>query len=80
MDPYWWGPHMFGWMWIFPVGFVVVCLFFLFAYLFRSPGSLCGRGERRDFREAAREILARRYASGEISAEQYEEMKRVLTG
>ena len=78
MDAYWWGPHMFAWMWIFPLSFLIVCLFFLFAFLFRNPGSFCGRRDRRDLSEAVREILDRRYASGEITVEQYEEMKRVL--
>lgn len=78
MDAYWWPPHAFASLWVVPIGFVLICLLFLFAYLFRSPGSLCGRRERHEFCEAAREILDRRYASGEISAEQYKEMKRVL--
>ena len=80
MDPYWWGPHMWGWMWIFPLSFLVVCLFFLFVYLFRGPRWFCSSRDRRDLGEAAREILDRRYANGEITKEQYEEMKRVLAG
>jgi putative membrane protein len=78
METYWWGPHLFGWMWILPLSFMVVCFFFLFAYLFRGPRWFYGRKDRHDLSEAAREILDRRYASGEISREQYEEMKRVL--
>ena len=69
-----------GWIWVFPVTFLVICLFILFAYLFRGPRWFCGRQDRRELGEAAREILDRRYASGEISREQYEEMKRVLAG
>jgi uncharacterized membrane protein len=80
MDAYWWGTHMFAWMWIFPLSFLVVYLFFLFAFLFRNPGSFCAHRDRRDFNEAAREILGRRYAGGEISREQYEEMRQVLLG
>jgi putative membrane protein len=76
----WWFPHMYVWMWIFPLSFAAVCVFFLFAYLFRNQCAFCGRKERREFNEAAREILDRRYASGEITREQYEEMKRVLAG
>jgi putative membrane protein len=78
MAPYWWGLHMFGWTWIFPLTFLAVCLFFLFAYLFRGPRWFYGRRDRRELCEAAREILDRRYASGEITRDQYEEMKRVL--
>ena len=74
MDMYWWG-H--GFMWIVPLLFLVG-LVLLLGSLFRGswlgwPG--VGQGERR---ETAREILARRYAAGEITKEQYEEMKRTL--
>ena len=78
MEPYWWGPHMFAWMWIFPLSFLAICLIFLFAYLCWCPGALGARRVRRELSEAVREILDRRYVSGEINAEQYEEMKRVL--
>ena len=77
MDTWWW-PHMWAWMWVWPLIFLVLCLFFLFAYLFRGNGLFCHRADRRMLGEAAREILDRRYACGEISKEQYEEMKRVL--
>jgi uncharacterized membrane protein len=77
MDTWWW-PHMWAWMWVFPLSFLLLCLIFLLAYLFRGNGLMCRREDRRLLGEAAREILARRYASGEISKEQYEEMKRVL--
>jgi len=70
MDPYWWGPHMLGWMWILPLTFLLVCLVFLFAFLFRGPRWFRGRAERHVLHEAAREILDRRYASGEITREQ----------
>lgn len=77
MNPDWWGFHMFPWMWVV-LGFVAICFFILFACLFRGPGWYCGRKDRRELGEAAREILDRRYANGEITREQYEEMKRVL--
>ena len=79
MEPYWWYPHMFSWMWIFPASFLIVCLFFLFAFIARGPRWFNGRKDRRELGEAAREILDRRYAGGEITRAQYEEMKRVLT-
>ena len=47
-------------------------------YLFRGPHSFFGRKDRHDLSEAARKILDRRYAGGEITKEQYEEMRRVL--
>ena len=78
MDSFWWAPHMFAWMWIFPLSFLAMCLIFLLGYLCRFPGALGGRRNRRELSEAVREILNRRFASGEIDAVQYEEMKRVL--
>ena len=80
MDAHWWWLHVAGWMWIFPLSFMAVCLFFLIVYLCRGPHWFYGRGDRHLLHEAAREILDRRYASGEINKEQYEEMKRVLAG
>ena len=45
----------------------------------RGPGWLWrARGGWNDKRESPREILDRRYASGEITKEQYEEMRRAL--
>ena len=79
MDPNWWGPHMFGWMWIFPFTFMIICMIFLFAFLFRGPGWFWGHRDHAS-RESAREILDRRYAGGELTKEQYEEMKRNLRG
>ena len=38
MYPYYWGPHFFGWMWIFPTIFLIVCLVFLFSFLFVCDG------------------------------------------
>ena len=71
MDAYWWSHHMFVWMWVFPFGFLAVCLFIVIAYLFRGPRWFYGRKNRRVLGEAAREILDRRYASGEIDREEY---------
>lgn len=77
MPPYefWWhGPWSF--MWLIPLGFLIV-----FAIFVLRGGPMCGwghRGERRDSQESPLDILARRYASGEITKEQYEDMKRTL--
>ena len=78
MDSFWWAPHMFAWMWIFPLSFLAICLIFLFAYLCRFPGALGGRRNRRELSKVVRESLNRRFASGEIEAVQYEDMKLVL--
>ena len=68
----WWWP--FPWMLIFPLIFLVVLLF-----LFRSGGWLaCGGRGARETGPAAREILDRRYARGEISREEYQQMKKDL--
>jgi len=74
MDMYWWG-H--GFMWIVPLLFLVGAVL-LVAFLFRGPWlgwPGVGQGGRQ---ETAREILDQRYARGEITKEQYEEMKRTL--
>ena len=78
MESYWWHPHMFAWIWILPFGFLTLCAVFMFVYLFRGPHWFLGRRDLRELGEAAREILDRRYAGGEITKEQYEETKRVL--
>lgn len=80
MPPYGWWPG-FGFMWIFPLLFLIV----LIVFLSRGGPGWFWRGRwpddrREEKRESPREILDRRYASGEITKEQYEEMKRTLEG
>ena len=74
MWPY--GPW--GWfpfMWIFPLIFLVVLLLLPF----RGGGwPMCGGRGPRGRKESAREILDRRYARGEISREEYQQMKKDL--
>jgi uncharacterized membrane protein len=73
----WWGP--FPWFWpLFPLGF-----FLLFVLLFGAVrglgwgwGGRWGYGTRGP--PSAEEILRRRYASGEISSEQFLRMSREL--
>ena len=76
--PYWWW-HGFGFMWMFPLLFLIVISLFLWR---GGPGWFWRSGWRDDRpesrRESPREILDRRYASGEITKEQYDEMKRNL--
>ena len=63
------------WMWIFPLIFLIVILVFLF----RSGGlPMCGNHGTNKREESARELLDRRYASGEISREEYQQMKKDL--
>ena len=79
MDPSYWWWHGFGFMWIFPLLFLIVMIVFLFG---GGPGRFWSNRWREDRREGGREspreILDRRYASGEITKEQYEEMRRTL--
>jgi len=80
MEPYhWgWGWQGMGFAWVFPVFFLIV-LIGVVVLLLRGSGfgrSQDGGGRR----ETAREILDRRYANGELTKEQYEEMKQTLAG
>ena len=73
-----WG--MFPWMWIFPLTFLIVMLIFLFR---GGGGAMCGgwgmrENGKREKEESAKEILDRRYARGEISREEYQQMKKDL--
>ena len=69
----WWG-HGFGFMWIFPLLFLVVFLFFMRGMFGQGSG-----GSNNSPRpESAREILDKRFARGEINKQEYEEMKKVL--
>jgi putative membrane protein len=78
----WWGPH-FHWFWIFPLIFVILMVVFA-AFMFRRMGHWrSSSGHRHDWgpfggwgSETPRQILDRRYASGEITKEQYDEMNR----
>jgi putative membrane protein len=58
-------------MWIFPFTFMILCLVFLFLFLFRGPRWFFGHWDHHGSRETARDILDRRYASGELTKEQY---------
>jgi putative membrane protein len=78
MDPTQWGGHGFGFMWIIPLLFFVafiVCMRGMFGR--GSPG--CGsHGNNESHQENAHEILDKRYAKGEITKNEYEEMKKAL--
>ena len=79
MDPSW-GPT-FTMFWIFPL----LCLLFMAAMMFVMfrRGGGCMPTDRRDTssertRDTPRQILDRRLASGQITLEQYDSMRRDL--
>lgn len=74
MEPYYYGWHSFGFMWIFPLVFLIMVI----ACVFRGPRWMRRHQNWREGRETPREILDRRYVSGEITKEQYEDIKRTL--
>jgi len=77
------GPEYFwmGGMWIFPIIMIVVLLIVIYLIFRRGNASPpgCGsdqyHGLSRDS-ESALDILKKRYAKGEISKEEFEQMKR----
>ena len=76
MDPTYWMGHGFWFMWIFPVIFLLVFIFFMRGMF---GAGRYQRGESNPPRqESAREILDRRFALGEINKDEYEEMKQAL--
>ncbi len=73
MGPEYWGGHGFGFMWFIPLLFFIVFLFFMRGMFGQ------GNGENSKTRgETASEILDIRFAKGEITKEEYEEMKKTL--
>ena len=68
-----WG--VFPWMWMFPLIFLGVILLFLFRGVGRP---MCGGHGTPKSEESAREILDRRYARGEITQEEYQQMRKDL--
>jgi putative membrane protein len=78
MDPtQWWG-HGFGFMWLLPLLFFVVLIFFLRGMFGQGSFDYGSRGGNTSPRESAREILDKRFAKGEITKEEYEEMRKTL--
>ena len=66
----------FPWMWIFPLTFLIVMLIFVFRG--GSGWPMCGGHRTHGREESTREILERRFARGEISREEYQQMKKDL--
>ena len=84
-----WGMHGPGFWWIFPVIFIVLMVVMCVSMI-RGGGMGCmwrdrhmGSPESRDLTrrseaESALDILDKRFAKGEVSKEEYEEMKKLL--
>jgi uncharacterized membrane protein len=70
---YWWG-HGFGFMWVVPLLFLAVFLFCMRGMFGRGFGG----GNSRTQSDNAHEILNKRFAMGEISKDEYEDMKKIL--
>ena len=72
----------FSYWWIFPIVMMVLCFFMMIG---RRWPMICGCGHRDTDNHQTRvsnsalDILDKRYASGEINKEEYEEVKRTLT-
>lgn len=74
MGPGYWGGQGFTFMWIIPLLFFAVFLFFMRGIFGQNNNSRLGNGSN----ENAREILDKRFAKGEINKDEYEEMKKAL--
>ena len=87
-----WGMHGPGFWWIFPLIFIVLMVV-MCVFMMRGGGMGCmwrdrhmGSPESRDLTkrsegesaESALDILDKRFAKGEITKEEYEEMKKLL--
>lgn len=88
---HWWGPHLHG-FWIMPLVFMILMCLFVGFMARRARGWRCGVGRigpgrhgwwepgpiSQGWPETPCQILDRRYASGEITKEQREKMRRDL--
>ena len=70
-----WGWWMaFGWLWMVVIwGLIIWAVYWIVSRLSERRESPAGR------QESGLDILERRYASGELTHEQFEEMRRHLT-
>lgn len=72
----------FSWWWIVPIIMMILCFFMMRR---RRGSMMCGFGSRvvagqqTEVAGSAKDILDKRYASGEINKDEYEEKKRALT-
>ena len=65
-----------GYWWIFPLVMIFFCIFFMRRGCSRK---MCGFGEYFGSGDSAMEILKKRYVSGEINQQEFEEKKEKLT-
>ena len=66
------------WWWIFPLIFLVLMVVFM---VFMMRGGMCGGSHKTSgSAETPRETLDRRYARGEITREEYQQMRKDLEG
>ena len=75
----WWG-HGVGFWWVFPlIGLVV--FFLIMRTMFGGRGSMnCGsHGADSSPTESARNLLDKRFARGELTKDEYEEMRKTLS-
>jgi putative membrane protein len=90
---YGWGGGMMGWMgfpmlFMFPIGLIILIVIAYVIYRGVWWGGGCCGGHHGYYghyrsdgeRETAMEILRRRYANGEITKEQFEQMKKDIIG
>ena len=78
MEPgHWWG-HGFGFMWLMPVFFLLILFFCMRGMFGRGTPSSDNQGHSLTHQENARDILDKRFAKGEVSKEEYEEIKNTL--
>lgn len=72
----------FSFWWIVPIVMMILCFFMMRGRrgTMMSGFGCCGRDwQQHEGTQSARDILDRRYASGEIDQTEYEEKKRKLT-
>ena len=67
-----------GWMWFFPFLFLAGLGVFLMVFMRRMGGDSCGNSSPPRKEETPKEVLDQRYAKGEITREQYLEMRKDL--
>ena len=78
MDPtQWWG-HGFGFMWLIPLLFFVMIMMCMRGMFGRGSHGCGSHRDNTTHQENAREILDKRFAKGEITKNEYKEMKEAL--
>lgn len=73
----WWG-HGFGFMWVIPLFFFVVFIIIMRGMFGRASHGCDSYDNRTTHHETARDILDKRFAKGEITRQEYEDMKVAL--